>query len=81
MHQPKLPADKIEEETDEEQSVTEMVPEVASNVELGSDETFTYSKQDRTFKLGSDTQTGNDFLSMTTGGQQDTQNVEEGRHS
>ena len=52
-----------------------MVPEVASNVEYGSDETFTYSRQDRTFKLGSDagaTQTGNDFLSMTTGGQQET---------
>ena len=43
-----------------------MVPEIASNLEFGSDETFTYSKQDRTFKLGSDAEpmhTGNDFLS------------------
>ena len=65
VHQPMLPPDKIDEETDEEQSVTEMVPEVASNLEYGeSDETFTIC-QDNTFKLGS----GVDFLSLTTGGQ------------
>ena len=38
-----LPAEKIDELTEGSQSVTEMIPEVASNVEYGSaDETFTY---------------------------------------
>ena len=56
MHQPALPQDKIEEEEDE-QSMTELMPEVASNVEFLSDETFAYAD---TLKA----KQGSDFLTM-----------------
>lgn len=51
--------DRIVEEEDEndELSVTEMMPEVASNAEFLSDETFTFAE---TLKANA----GTDFLSM-----------------
>ena len=51
-----MPQDKIEEEEDE-QSMTELMPEVASNVEFLSDETFAYAD---TLKA----KQGSDFLTM-----------------
>ena len=53
-------ADKIEEE-DDEQSITEMIPEVASNVDLYTDETFTICQDTLKLKPG---QSG-DFLSAS----------------
>ena len=48
VYQPQLPNEQIQEE-DDEQSVTEMVPEVASNFELGQTE------GDETFAVGDET--------------------------
>lgn len=76
VYQPVLPADKIEEESDE-QSITEMVPEIASNLELNSDETFTYADTLKAIP-------GGDFLSMAAH-HDDTctepGRVSQGRHS
>ena len=55
----------VEEEEDEDQSITELVPEVASNKEFLTDETFTFAE---TLKA----KPGMDFLSMAAA--QDTAN-------
>ena len=73
-----LSVEKIDE-VDDEASITELVPEIASNVELGSvEETFTMC-QDNTMKhshraVGE----GGDFLSVQTNNDHE---VESGRHS